>query len=106
MQEMPFDVAEPQNQEDVVVEESPRYSIVIKNDSKSDFGHVILLLTEVFSFSELEAIEITKKIHAEGNAIVWTGCKEVGELRYNQCDKFKKDNAAFVGDLEITLEQQ
>jgi len=95
----------PETTVDSLIIESPRYNIIIWNDNKSDVNLVTVLIAKVFNYSEIESIELTKKIHEEGNTIVWTGNKEVGEFRMNQCEKFKKEHAAFIGDLKISLQK-
>lgn len=94
-----------QTRDDIIIEESPRYNIIFWNDDKSDFEHVVVLLVAVFSYNEIESLETTKKIHEEGNAVVFTGCKEVCELRMTQCEKFKKDHPKYLKELKITLEK-
>jgi ATP-dependent Clp protease adapter protein ClpS len=95
----------PQTTDDIVIEETPRYNIIFWNDDKSDFEHVVVLLVTVFNYNEIESLETTKKIHEEGNAVVFTNSKEVCELRMEQCEKFKKEKSKFLKELKITLEK-
>ena len=85
--------------------EFPQYTIVIWNDTVSDFEMVVRLIQTVFSYSEMEAYELTKKIHDENNAIVWSGSYEVGELKMEQSKKFIAENAEYLSKLKITMEE-
>ena len=94
-----------QTQSKVKIKKAPKYHIVIHNDDTSDFNYVSRLIMHVFGFSEIESMEMTTKIHQEGNAIAWSGTKEVGELRKYQCDNFIKDYKDFLKNLKVTLEK-
>jgi ATP-dependent Clp protease adaptor protein ClpS len=83
----------------------PEHRILLWNDETSDFEMVMSLLVVVFSYNELEAFEITKLIHENTNATVWTGTYEVGELRLEQCQNFISENKEFLKDLKVTLEE-
>ena len=94
-----------QTKDDIIIEESPRYNIIVWNDDKSDFELVAIMIATIFNYKEIEAIEITKKIHDEGNSVVFTNCKEICEFRLQQCEKFKKENIDFLRELRVTLEK-
>jgi ATP-dependent Clp protease adapter protein ClpS len=83
----------------------PEYRILIWNDSSSDFKMVMMLIKDVFSYTDMEAYEITSLIHKNTNATVWSGSYEVGELRLDQCHKFILENKDFLNELKVTLQE-
>jgi ATP-dependent Clp protease adapter protein ClpS len=85
--------------------EFPQYNILIWNDNVSDFEMVLRLIQLVFSYSEMEAYELTKQIHDENNAIVWSGSYEVGELKMEQSKKFIAEHSEYLSKLKITMEE-
>lgn len=62
----------------------PPYAVVILNDNDHTFEYVIEVLSKVFGYSKQKGYLFAEKIHHEGRAIVWTGSKEVGELKVEQ----------------------
>lgn len=70
----------------------PPHVVVLLNDDKHTFPYVIEVLIKVFKYSLEEAKKITLEVHQEGEAIVWTGSKEVAELKAEQVTNFGDDN--------------
>jgi ATP-dependent Clp protease adaptor protein ClpS len=62
----------------------PPYNVVIKNDDFHTMAFVVLLLMEVFNYDKMHSFKLMAMIHEEGEAIVWTGSKEVAELKLEQ----------------------
>jgi len=72
----------------------PPHAVILLNDDKHTFLYVIDVLIKVFKYSLEEAKKITLEIHEEGEAVVWTGSKEVAELKAEQVVNFGHDNYA------------
>lgn len=85
--------------------EFPKYKIIIWNDDTSVFELVVKLLEVVFSYHETDACKITTDIHETGKIIAWSGTYEVGELKLEQCNKFKNEFNEYLKNLKITLEE-
>ena len=74
----------------------PPYAVIIENDDFHTFPYVVELLQKVFGFSVEKAVTLTNKVDKEGEAHVWTGSKEVAELKYDQVRSVGPDLYAAV----------
>ena len=75
----------------------PPYHVLIENDDDHSQMFVVLVLRKVFGFDDAKAIDLMHTAEEAGEAVVWTGPKEVAELKLEQLRTFheKRDN----GDL-------
>jgi ATP-dependent Clp protease adaptor protein ClpS len=85
----------------------PPYAVVVHNDSEHTFPYVIELLQRVCSHSRAAAYLLTCQIHFTGRARVWSGAREVAELKCDQIrgygpDLFAEKPVSFP--LGVTLE--
>ena len=62
----------------------PPYAVIIYNDNEHSFPYVIDCFQKVFRYQTLKSTMLAKTIHQNGQAIVWTGSKEVAELKRDQ----------------------
>jgi ATP-dependent Clp protease adaptor protein ClpS len=62
----------------------PPYHVIIENDDDHSQVFVVLVLRKVFGYDEPKAIELMLLAHNSGEAVVWTGPKEVAELKLDQ----------------------
>lgn len=69
----------------------PPYAVVVLNDEDHTWQYVIEVLQRVCGYSEEKAYLLTSKVHFEGRAVVWTGPKEVAELKRDQIRGFGPD---------------
>ena len=61
------------------------WQVIVLNDDHNTFDHVARTLARVIPGVTLEqGYGIADKIHNSGQAIVWTGAKEVAELYWEQ----------------------
>jgi len=63
---------------------SPRHVIVVFNDNDHTFEYVIELFLKVFRYPLDKCKALATRIHQEGRTIVWSGTKELGELKIEQ----------------------
>lgn len=84
-------VAEPTTELDTPL--LPRYHIIIENDDAHTMHFVVVVLKTVFGHSFETCIELTYEAHTNGEAIVWTGSKEVAELKVDQIRTFHEKHA-------------
>jgi ATP-dependent Clp protease adaptor protein ClpS len=63
---------------------SPRHVIVVFNDNDHTFEYVVELFAKVFRYSSDKCTVLAIRIHEEGRTIVWSGTKELGELKIEQ----------------------
>lgn len=69
----------------------PPYVVIIENDDYHTFDYVFELLQKVFNKNKHEANILTMGIHKEGRQQVWTGTKELAELKVEQVKNFGDD---------------
>jgi ATP-dependent Clp protease adaptor protein ClpS len=62
----------------------PPYAVVVLNDDVHSFVYVIETFIKVFGYSPEKCAELAIKIHREGRGVVWSGPKEVAELKRDQ----------------------
>ena len=71
----------------------PPYNVIIDNDDLHSFEFVIDTLRKALCVTEQQAIQFTQLAHRTGRAIVWTGNKEVAELKMEQIQSFHEIRA-------------
>jgi ATP-dependent Clp protease adaptor protein ClpS len=62
----------------------PPYAVVVYNDDRHTFDYVIETFGKVFGHNRQRAAQLAWSIHREGRGIVWSGPKEVAELKRDQ----------------------
>lgn len=62
----------------------PPYHVVVENDDKHTFQYVIETFEKVFRFKKEKCYTLAERIHLDGRASVWSGPKEVAELKRDQ----------------------
>lgn len=69
----------------------PPYAVIVHNDEEHTWRYVIEVLQRVCGYVEDRAIHLTAQVHFHGKAPVWTGPKEVAELKRDQIRGFGPD---------------
>lgn len=64
--------------------ELPLYAVIVMNDAEHTFDYVIETFMKVFGYRKEKCFLLAEKIHNEGRGIVWSGAKEVAELKRDQ----------------------
>ena len=72
----PADAAKPKQQ--------PPYAVVLFNDEEHTFQYVIETLMKVFGYPEEKSFTLALQAHNDGRSIVWSGSREVAELKRDQ----------------------
>ena len=62
----------------------PPYLVLIENDEHHSMEFVIAMLQKVFGFSVEKAYELMMVAHSQGEAVVWSGAREVAVLKCEQ----------------------
>lgn len=62
----------------------PPHAVVVLNDDLHSFDYVIETFQKVFGYSMEKCVMLAFAIHQEGRGIVWSGSKEVAELKVDQ----------------------
>ena len=88
-------------EEAVDVSVLPPYNLIIYNDDHHTFEFVIAILIKVFRKTTEQAFQHALETHEAGRSIVWSGSKEVGELKLDQLMTFHEGSK---GPISAALE--
>jgi ATP-dependent Clp protease adaptor protein ClpS len=77
----------------------PPYNVILENDSYHSFEFVMGVLVKVLGCTPERAYQLTWQAHTSGRSIIWTGPKEVAELKVEQVRTFHEVRAA--GDTDL-----
>jgi ATP-dependent Clp protease adaptor protein ClpS len=97
---------QPQEQEEVKTRIVPPYHVILLNDDHHSFEFVIEVLRKALGHSDPRAFLLTEEAHTRGQAIVWTGPREVAELKAEQMQSFHEIRAGGqkLGPLGVVIE--
>ncbi len=93
--------------EETKTKRQPPYAVIVLNDDVHTFDYVINCFQKVFGYALPKAFLLAKEIHEKGRAIVWSGTREVAELKKEQIEGMGPDFFARVkvdGPLGVVLE--
>ena len=62
----------------------PPYAVVLFNDDEHSFQYVVETLMKVFGYPLEKSYSLTLQVHNEGKGTVWSGSREVAELKRDQ----------------------
>lgn len=62
----------------------PPYAVIVLNDDLHTFEYVIETFMKVFGYPAEKCFQLATDIHLQGRSIVWSGAKEVAELKRDQ----------------------
>jgi len=95
----------PKTREEQQTKLLPPYHVILHNDDHHSMDFVMEVLTKVFGFKTEESFTLMMQAHEQGRAIVWTGAKEVAELKLEQMTTFhQKIDDRDLGPLVVSLE--
>src|SRR5262245_39954149 len=104
--ELPDVMVRPKQRERSVTRRVPPYNVILENDDYHSFEFVIEVLQKALGCNQEKAFLLTQQAHTQGRAVVWTGPKEVAELKAEQIQSFpeiRADGTKF-GPLGCTIE--
>jgi ATP-dependent Clp protease adaptor protein ClpS len=85
----------------------PPYNVVLENDDHHSFEFVVNVLRKVLGCVQERAYQLTYEAHTSGRSIIWTGPKEVAELKVDQIRTFhevRAQDGAKLGPLGCSIE--
>jgi ATP-dependent Clp protease adaptor protein ClpS len=96
----------PKSREATRTRRLPPYNVILENDDYHSFGFVVEVLRKVLGCSDERAFLLTHQAHTSGRAIIWTGPKEVAELKLEQVRSFQelRDDGNKFGPLGCSIE--
>jgi len=59
----------------------PNYAVIVLNDAVHTFDYVVETFMKVFGYNAQRSFLLAEQIHRDGRGVVWTGPKEVAELK-------------------------
>jgi ATP-dependent Clp protease adaptor protein ClpS len=74
----------PKTREETTTRRVPPYNLILENDDDHSFEFVMGVLIKALGYTVERAFEMTRQAHMQGRAVVWTGPKEVAELKLEQ----------------------
>jgi ATP-dependent Clp protease adaptor protein ClpS len=90
---------ETQTHEETRTRRIPPYNVILLNDDHHSMEFVIEVLCKVLGCSVERAIQLMLEAHNSGRAVIWTGTKEVAELKAEQVQTFPEIRAPEGADL-------
>lgn len=99
-------VTRPREREETRTRTIPPFHVILKNDDYHSFEFVVEVLRKALGCTEQKAFLFTEEAHTKGRAIVWTGPKEVAELKVEQIQTFHevRKNGAKLDPLDCDIE--
>lgn len=84
----------------------PPYNVILENDDYHSIEFVVGVLRKALGYNEPRAVQLTMLAHNSGRAVVWTGPKEVAELKADQIRTFHETRRSGLrlGPLGCTIE--
>jgi ATP-dependent Clp protease adaptor protein ClpS len=97
---------EPLEREETKTRRLPPYNVILENDDDHSMEFVIGVLQKALGYDEPKAYQLMMLAHETGQAIVWTGSKEVAELKLEQMRSFHETraNGQKLGPLGVRIE--
>lgn len=98
-------VLTPKTREEQETKILPPYHVILHNDDHHSMEFVIEVLQKVFGYKLEESFTLMMTAHTQGKAVVWTGAKEVAELKAEQMTSFHEQRGdRDLGPLGVSLE--
>lgn len=85
----------------------PPYHVIVENDDYHSFEFVVAVIRKAFGYAEERAYQLTMLAHRSGRAVVWTGPKEVAELKAEQVrthHEIRAADGAKLGPVRCVIE--
>jgi ATP-dependent Clp protease adaptor protein ClpS len=84
----------PKTRDDTKTRRVPPYNVILENDEHHSFEFVVQTLSKALGYALEKAFQLTLEAHEKGRAVVWTGPKEVAELKAEQIQTFHEIRGA------------
>lgn len=74
--------------------QQPPYAVIVEDDDEHTFQYVTETLVKVCGYTRQKAFQLAVEIDATGKAVVWSGTKELAELKRDQIRGMGPDHFA------------
>jgi ATP-dependent Clp protease adaptor protein ClpS len=97
---------QPRSEEQTRTRRVPPYNVILENDDFHSAEFVADVLRKVLGCAAERAWQLMEQAHSTGRAVVWTGTKEVAELKVEQIGTFHEtdDAGRSLGPVGCTIE--
>ena len=83
----------------------PPYNVILENDDHHSMEFVIEVLQKALGYSVERSYQLMMHAHTAGEAVVWTGTKEVAELKMElMVSQHENRNGKKLGPLGVRIE--
>ena len=83
----------------------PPYHVILLNDDFHSMQFVVAVIQKVFGYNQERSVKLMLKVHEQERAIVWTGSKEVAELKQDQVQTFRESKGGTdLGPIGVVIE--
>src|SRR5690348_12496468 len=85
----------------------PPYNVLLENDDFHSQEFVVGVLIKALGYSQERCYQLMMQAHTSGRSVVWTGPREVAELKAEQIRTFhevREIDSASLGPLGCTIE--
>lgn len=92
--------------EEVKTRRIPPYNVILENDDHHSMEFVIEVLQKALGYTIERSYQLMMQAHSSGQAVVWTGTKEVAELKQDQMLSFHelRPGGKNLGPLGVRIE--
>jgi ATP-dependent Clp protease adaptor protein ClpS len=87
--------------EETSIRRIPPYNVILENDDYHSQGFVVGVLCKALGYTTEHSHQLMMQAHTTGRAVVWSGPREVAELKADQIRTFREDPH---GPLGCTIE--
>jgi len=97
----------PKAREETATRRIPPYNVILENDDYHTLDFVVDVLRKVLGCTLERAAQLALQAHTTGRSIIWTGTKEVAELKVEQVRSFheiRSWDGSKLGPLGCTIE--
>ncbi len=103
---LPDVIVTPKPRERTETRRFPPYHVILLNDDHHSCEFVVDVLRKTFGYNEQRSFQLMWQAHTTGRAIIWTGPREVAELKVEQLTSFHEIHAdgRKLGPLDCELE--
>jgi ATP-dependent Clp protease adaptor protein ClpS len=94
-------------QEETRTRRVPPFHVILENDDHHSFEFVVNTLRQALGYTTERAYQLMMTAHNSGRAVVWTGPREVAELKAEQIQTFhetREADGAKLGPLSCLVE--
>ena len=97
----------PRTKESTSTRRIPPFNVLIFNDDHHSCEWVVEVVIKALGYSTEKAVQLMWQAHTDGQAVVWTGPREVAELKYDQIRSFheiREPEGRNLGPLDCRIE--